>query len=631
MAGGRLHQAGSVVSRTDFSATTDRTFAHGGGEPRSQPSSQPRPPEHRLSLKEVLDELVADGLVDTADVERSGLNVKTDRGQLHPLVVIANKKLHQLHPPHQALSLELLTGWLAGKAGLPYLRIDPLKLDIAAVERLLPFVSYEYAARYQILPVAVNDDRVVFATAEPWLTEWQNVLRQILRRDIERVITNPLDINRYQLEFYGVSRSVRGAMKGTLEPVSGILNFEQLLELGRRGELSADERPIVQIVDWLLQYAFSQRASDIHMEPRREQGQIRFRIDGTLHSIYQLPPAVMSAVTSRIKILGRMDVAEKRRPQDGRIKTRTPAGREIELRLSTMPTAFGEKCVLRIFDPDTAAKDFAHLGFAPDEEAIWRSMIAQPHGIVLVTGPTGSGKTTTLYTTLRHLATPEVNVCTVEDPIEMIMPDLNQMQVQPTIDLSFAQGIRTLLRQDPDIIMVGEIRDLETAQMAVQAALTGHLVLSTLHTNDAASAITRLLDLGIPPYLIQNVLIGIMAQRLVRTLCPHCKEPGQIDDALWEALVHPLRLPKPEAISKPHGCLECRNTGYLGRVGLYELLAVTPELRRLFQAEIDEDALRCAAFEKGMRPLRVSAALQIAAGLTTFEEVMQILPPLDHP
>lgn len=631
MAGGRLHQAGPVVSRTDFSAATARTFAHGGGEPHSQPSSQPRPLEHRLSLKEVLDELVADGLVDTAEVERSGLSIKTDRGQLHPLVVIANKKLHQLHPPHQALSLELLTGWLAGKAGLPYLRIDPLKLDIAAVERLLPFVSYEYAARYQILPVAVNDDRVVFATAEPWLTEWQNVLRQILRRDIERVITNPLDINRYQLEFYGVSRSVRGAMKGALEPVSGILNFEQLLELGRRGELSADERPIVQIVDWLLQYAFSQRASDIHMEPRREQGQIRFRIDGALHSIYQLPPAVMSAVTSRIKILGRMDVAEKRRPQDGRIKTRTPAGREIELRLSTMPTAFGEKCVLRIFDPDTAAKDFAHLGFAPDEEAIWRSMIAQPHGIVLVTGPTGSGKTTTLYTTLRHLATPEVNVCTVEDPIEMIMPDLNQMQVQPTIDLSFAQGIRTLLRQDPDIIMVGEIRDLETAQMAVQAALTGHLVLSTLHTNDAVSAITRLLDLGIPPYLIQNVLIGIMAQRLVRTLCPHCKEPGQIDDALWEALVHPLRLPKPEAINKPHGCLECRNTGYLGRVGLYELLAVTPGLRRLFQAEINEDALRCAAFEKGIRPLRVSAALQIAAGLTTVEEVMQILPPLDHP
>ena len=612
-----------------FAPPTDRT-THRTADPQSHPSSRPRLPEHRLTLKEALDDLIADGLVDPAEVEQAGINAHTERSELHPLVIIANKQLRQRQPPHQVLSLEFLTEWLAGRVSLPYLRIDPLKLDIAAVERLLPFVSYEYAARYHILPVAADEQRVTFATTEPWLSEWQSVLRQTLRRDIARVIANPLDINRYQLEFYGVSRSVRGALKGMLEPASGILNFEQLIELGRRGELSADERPIVQIVDWLLQYAFSQRASDIHLEPRREQGQIRFRIDGVLHAIYQLPPAVMSAVTSRIKILGRMDVAEKRRPQDGRIKTRSPAGREIELRLSTMPTAFGEKCVLRIFDPDTTAKDFTQLGFAPEEEAIWRSMIAQPHGIVLVTGPTGSGKTTTLYTTLRHLAAPEVNVCTVEDPIEMIVPELNQMQVQPAIDLTFAQGIRTLLRQDPDIIMVGEIRDLETAQMAVQAALTGHLVLSTLHTNDAVSAITRLLDLGVPHYLIQNVLIGVMAQRLTRTLCPHCKGRDHMDNGLWEALVRPWPLPKPEVVGAPHGCPECRNTGYLGRVGLYELLRITPELRRLCQADVDEDALRQAAFQQGMRPLRISAALQIATGLTTFEEVAQSLPPLER-
>ena len=596
--------------------------------PRALPTARPRLPEHRLTVKEVLDELVADGWVDKDDAERALAGSRTERSELHPLVVIANKQLRRPQPLHQLLSLELLTEWLASKAGLPYLRIDPLKLDIAAVERLLPFVSYDYAARYQILPVAADAGRVVFATTEPYLNEWQDILRQTLRREIERVIANPLDINRYQMEFYGVSRSVRGALKGAIEPVSGILNFEQLLELGRRGELSADERPIVQIVDWLLQYAFAQRASDIHLEPRRDQGQIRFRIDGLLNAIYQLPPSVMSAVTSRFKILGRMDVAEKRRPQDGRIKTRTPAGREIELRLSTMPTAFGEKCVLRIFDPDTVTKNFGQLGFAPAEEAIWRAMIARPHGIVLVTGPTGSGKTTTLYTTLKHLATPEVNVCTVEDPIEMVVPELNQMQVQPTIDLTFAQGIRTLLRQDPDIIMVGEIRDLETAQMAVQAALTGHLVLSTLHTNDAASAITRLLDLGVPYYLIQNVLIGVMAQRLVRTLCPHCKSREPMDEALWTALIQPLPLPKPQAVGAVQGCPECRNTGYLGRVGLYELLTVTPELRRLFRADMDEDALRLAAFNQGMRPLRIGAALQIAAGLTTFEEVVQILPSL---
>ena len=598
-------------------------------ELRSRPS-QPRLPEHRLSLKEVLDELVADGLVAKTDGERVSAEARAERGELHPLVVIANKQLRQLQPPNLVLSLERLTEWLAGKVGLPYLRIDPLKLDIAAVERLLPFVSYEYATRYHLLPIAVDEQRVVFATTEPYLTEWREVLRQTLRKDIERVIANPLDISRYQLEFYGVSRSVRGALRGVLEPASGILNFEQLLELGRRGELSADERPIVQIVDWLLQYAFSQRASDIHLEPRREQGRIRFRIDGVLHAIYQLPPVVMNAVTSRIKILGRMDVAEKRRPQDGRIKTRTPAGREIELPLSTMPTAFGEKCVLRIFDPDTVTKNFSQLGFAPAEETAWRAMITRPHGIVLVTGPTGSGKTTTLYTTLKHLANPEVNVCTVEDPIEMVAPELNQMQVQPAIDLTFAQGIRTLLRQDPDIIMVGEIRDLEAAQMAVQAALTGHLVLSTLHTNDAASAVTRLLDLGVPYYLIQNVLIGVMAQRLVRTLCPHCKETGQIDGALWEALIRPWPLPKPVTIRAPCGCPECRNTGYLGRIGLYELLTVTPELRRLFRPNMDADELRRRASARGMRPLRVSAALQIAAGLTTFEEVIQILPPLDE-
>lgn len=609
-----------------FSSATPAT--HNVNTVISQPTAKPRQAEHRLTLKEVLDDLAADGLIAPASVGQALAEARVGRNQVHPLVVIANQQLRQLAPPHPLLSLEWLTEWLAAKAGLPYLRIDPLKLDITAVERLLPLISYEYASRYHILPVEVDAQRVVFATTEPWLTDWCTVLHQTLRRDIARVLANPLDVNRYLLEFYGISRSVRGAQRGLVEPVSGVLNFEQLLELGQRGELSADERPIVQIVDWLLQYAFSQRASDIHLEPRREQGQIRFRIDGVLNTIYQLPPAVMSAVTSRIKILGRMDVAEKRRPQDGRIKTRTPAGREVEMRLSTMPTAFGEKCVLRIFDPDTVTKTFGQLGFAPTEETAWRDMISRPHGIVLVTGPTGSGKTTTLYTTLKQLATSEVNICTVEDPIEMVTPELNQMQVQPAIDLTFAQGIRTLLRQDPDIIMVGEIRDLEAAEMAVQAALTGHLVLSTLHTNDAASAVTRLLDLGVPHYLIQNVLIGVMAQRLVRTLCPHCKEEGRIEADLWEALVQPWPLPKPALICAPRGCPECRNTGYLGRIGLYELLTVTAELRRWLRPGVETDILRQQAVEKGMRPLRVSAALQIAAGVSTFEEVANVLPPL---
>src|SRR5581483_8195750 len=365
---------------------------------------------------------------------------------------------------------------------------------------------------------------------------------------------------------------------------------------------------VVHIVDWLLQYAFEQRASDIHLEPRREAGMMRFRIDGVMHKVFELPPPVMTAVTSRIKILSRMDVAEKRRPQDGRIKTRATSGREVELRISSMPTAFGEKVVMRIFDPDIVAKDFSQLGFSVPEDALWRSMVERPHGIVLVTGPTGSGKTTTLYSTLKHLATPDINVCTVEDPIEMVSPEFNQMQVQPSIDLDFASGVRTLLRQDPDIIMIGEIRDLETAQMAVQAALTGHLVLSTLHTNDAPTAITRLLDLGAPHYLIQSTLTGVVAQRLVRTLCPHCKVEGAPDVDAWRALTHGWDLAPPQRVYVPTGCLECRNTGYLGRTGVYEMMTISPALRAMISPQLDLAAFNACALAEGMRPLRISAS-----------------------
>jgi type II secretory ATPase GspE/PulE/Tfp pilus assembly ATPase PilB-like protein len=357
---------------------------------------------------------------------------------------------------------------------------------------------------------------------------WLADLGHILRRDLQRVVCNPVDLNRYLVEFYGVQRSIQKAKDAKLDTSDGrgILNFEQLLELGKSGDIGADDRHVVHIVDWLLQYAFEQRASDIHLEPRRDTSPIRFRIDGIMHKVFELPTPVMMAVTARVKILGRMDLAEKRRPQDGRIKTRSSEGREVELRLSTMPTAFGEKVVLRIFDPDIVVKEFRQLGFSGEEETIWRALVERPHGIVLVTGPTGSGKTTTLYSTLKHLATPDINVCTVEDPIEMVSPELNQMQVQSAIDLDFATGVRTLLRQDPDIIMIGEIRDLQTAQMAIQASLTGHLVLSTLHTNDAPSAITRLLDLGAPHYLIQSTLAGVVAQRLIRTLCPALQGRG---------------------------------------------------------------------------------------------------------
>jgi general secretion pathway protein E len=449
----------------------------------------------------------------------------------------------------------------------------------------------------------------------------------MLRKEIKRVVANPIDITSYIVEFYNLARSVKSATAQDKGAGSEIANFEQLVQLGRAGKLDANDQHIVHICDWLLQYAFEQRASDIHIEPRREAGNVRFRIDGVMHQVYQIPTPVMAAMVSRIKVLGRMDVVERRRPQDGRVKTKTPDGGEVELRLSTMPTAFGEKLVMRIFDPEVLVRDFGELGFSEEDERRWNTMVSLPHGIILVTGPTGSGKTTTLYSTLKQLATPKVNVCTVEDPIEMVEPMFNQMQVVHSIELNFAAGIRTLLRQDPDIIMVGEIRDLETAEMAVQAALTGHLVLSTLHTNDAPSAVTRLLDLGVPYYLLNSTLIGVMAQRLIRTLCTHCKEAGEITDEAWEMMVAPWKANKPAQVYYAKGCLECRMTGYMGRVGLYEMLTMSSELRRCVTTETDLENLAAQAFKEGMKPLRISGAAKVAAGLTTLDEVFKVAPP----
>lgn len=587
---------------------------------------------HKLVLAQVVGALIADGYLSAADGERVLLDARSAQGRLdlHPLVVIANLKPRDAREAGKTLTLELLTEWLAEQCQLPYFKIDPMKINMAEVTDV---IGQAYAQRYRILPVAVSPDQVVFATSEPFVDNWRADLTHILRKDVQCVVANPLDVSRYLMEFYGVTRSVRkakDAKDGNRDSNSKIINFEQLLELGKIASLGADDQHVVQIVDWLLQYAFEQRASDIHLEPRREMSVVRFRIDGVMHKTYELPTPVMVAVTSRIKVLGRMDLAEKRRPQDGRLKARSPSGREVEMRLSTMPTAFGEKVVMRIFDPDIVVKQFSQLGFSEREGRLWEEMIAVPNGIVLVTGPTGSGKTTTLYSTLKRLATPEINVCTVEDPIEMVAPEFNQMQVQHQIDLGFAEGVRTLLRQDPDIIMVGEIRDLETAQMAIQAALTGHLVLSTLHTNDAASAIQRLMDLGVPYYLLQGTIVGIMAQRLVRTLCPHCKRmDGKVDETKWKALVHPWRADLPAHVGVPVGCLECRKTGFLGRTGIYEMFRVTPALRHMIHPTVELAKFTEVALKEGMRPLRLSAAMHVARGVTTIEEVLGVLPVVD--
>ena len=525
------------------------------------------------------------------------------------------------------MDVEELTQHLARRAGLEYLRIDPLKVDAGKVSDTM---SASYAERHKVLPVQVTPAEVVVATSEPFIDDWVAEVERQSRRTVRRVVANPAEIKRYTGEFFALARSVRAAIKSGSG--AGTTSFEQLVELGKSGkQLDANDQGVIQVVDWLWQYAFDQRASDIHLEPRRDQGVIRFRIDGVRHPVYQVPPGVMNAITARVKLLGRMDVVEKRRPQDGRIKTRNPGGDEIEMRLSTLPTAFGEKLVMRIFDPDTAVKDLAALGFSPHDAARWEQLVQRPHGIILVTGPTGSGKTTTLYSTLRRVATEEVNVSTIEDPIERIDPALNQTQVQPQLEFSFAEGVRALMRQDPDIIMIGEIRDLETAEMAVQAALTGHLVFSTLHTNDAPSALTRLMELGVPAYLLNATILGVLAQRLVRTLCPACKQPDErgTTELLAEAI-------KPWKINsgnyrpyKPVGCVDCRMTGFRGRMGIYELLTVSEAFKGVIQHDVGPSPLRKQAIADGMRPLRLAGAMRAAEGLTTLEEVIAATPPLE--
>jgi len=579
--------------------------------------------DRRLRLDDILKLMAADGLVPRAEAER--LARTRTRQYDHPLGLVAAQHWKSAKAPHQAMTLDWLVEWLAAKLGVPCMHIDPLKIDLAAVTQTM---SNAYAERFRILPVAVTPTRLTVATGEPFVKSWAKELGAILKLDVELVFANPDDIKRYLGEFYNLARSMKKASAAQPGQASLARNFEQLVELGKRGTLDANDSHVVHITDWLWQYAFEQRASDIHIEPRRDVGQVRFRIDGVLHQVYAIPTPVLLAMTSRIKLLARMEIVEKRRPQDGRIKTVAPDGQEVELRIATMPTAFGEKIVMRIFTPEVLVRDFTDLGFTADDRARWEQMVREPHGIILVTGPTGSGKTTTLYSTLRQLATPEVNVCTVEDPIEMIEPALNQMQVQTSIGVDFASGVRTLLRQDPDIIMVGEIRDRDTAEMAVQAALTGHLVFSTLHTNDAPTAVTRLLDLGVPAYLINSTLLGVMAQRLVRTLCPHCRSAGEPpEEDVWRMLTSPWRSERPATgWMDPVGCVECRMTGYLGRIGLYEIMLMTPSIRKLVDEHADDVRVREQACRDGMRPLRVSGASKVAAGLTTAEEVMKVAP-----
>jgi general secretion pathway protein E len=547
-----------------------------------------------------------------------------NRGRMHldeevsAIEVAAALNFEMPGAPGRILTEDIITEAVAKFAGLPFKKIDPLKLNPEVTTQIL---SRAFARRTVSVPVERDDDKLTLAVADPFNLE---VIENIERMGykVTRVVSPKTDILKIITEFYGFRSSVTAAAKEISSDVD-LGNLEQFVKMKAVSEIEATDKHIVNAVEYLFRYAFDQRASDIHVEPKRDTSEVRFRIDGMLHTIHKIPKAVHPAFVSRVKMLSRMDIAEKRRPQDGRIKTEYK-GREVELRISTMPTAFGEKIVVRIFDPDILLQALEEIGFAPREYELFRSFIARPHGIVLVTGPTGSGKTTTLYSALKTVATPEVNVVTIEDPIEMVHDAFNQVSVQPHIGITFASTLRTILRQDPDIIMVGEIRDLETAENAVQAALTGHLVFSTLHTNDAASSMTRLLDLGMAPYLVSSTVIGVMAQRLVRKICKQCEKTYELLPEEGEAVGLASEKGRKVVVKYGEGCSQCRGTGYLGRTGIFEVMEMNEKLRSIVNAKGDAELIRKAAIADGMVTLRESAVRKMLNGDTTFDEVIRV-------
>ena len=533
-----------------------------------------------------------------------------------PAEVIASLNIPLLSDGKKLVTEDMVTEVLASAVGLPYVKIDPLKLDLDIVTSRIP---RPFAQKHIVVPIAEKDRVVTLAVADPFNLEAVESLRATRKMKVSLVLSSKSDILKIVREFYGFRYSV-GAAEKEFGTSSELGNLEQYVRLKGAVELEATDQHIINAVEYLLHYAYEQRASDIHIEPKREQSLVRLRIDGVLHYIHTVPRAVHPSIVSRIKMLSRMDIAEKRKPQDGRIKTAF-RDRDIELRVSTLPTAFGEKVVIRIFDPEVLFQDLPGLGFSAGDLETFNSFLKRTYGVVLVTGPTGSGKTTTLYSALKTLSSPEVNIVTIEDPIEMVVEEFNQVGVQPQIGVDFAGCLRTILRQDPDIIMVGEIRDRETAENAVQAALTGHLVFSTLHTNDAPSSITRMMDLGVPPFLINSTVVGIVAQRLLRKICPQCRKPR----LLTAEEIEYLRIrPKEYRVHFGEGCTECRGTGYKGRTAVFEILNFTDSIRSMISKTPDIPAIEKAARAEGMTPLREAAIKKMLQGMTTYEEVVSV-------
>jgi general secretion pathway protein E len=582
----------------------------------------------------VLRALAARGAFTTAQVDelRSGYQSRlsevrsrlrtrdSETPYVSPLELIASFKFPSTNPRREYMNDVEICQLFSEAAAIPFSRIDPLKLD---AKKLCSIVSKPFARKHLLVPIKLDENRLIVAMVNPLDRVAIQSLEDVTGFSIQPVLGLRVEILKTINEIFAFEHSLQKAEMA--RAVSDDLgNLEQLVDIMTEDELDASDQHIVKAVDLLLQYAFEQRASDIHIEPKREKSVVRLRIDGRLHDTHSIPKQVYPSFLSRIKIMARMDIAEKRKPQDGRIKT-VFKDAEIELRVSTIPVAFGEKLVIRIFDPELLVQNLTTLGFFPEQQTVFERMIERPYGIILVTGPTGSGKTTTLYSALQYLSTPEVNITTIEDPIEMVHEPFNQIGVQEQAGVSFSAALRSILRQDPDIIMVGEIRDEETAQYAVQAALTGHLVFSTLHTNNAAGAVTRMADLAIEPYLIASTLIGVVAQRLVRLICPNCDEAGDISDD------ERFLIGVPEGsdltrIRKGAGCEKCRKTGYRGRTAVYEMLEVSDRARTVIRDAADEEHVTRLAREAGMEALLTSAVRKLLAGQTTTEEILRVIP-----
>jgi len=565
--------------------------------------------------------------VERARLLRSrGAGPKLKPGEdVHPAEVLTFMGLSINGDPRYPLGERLIMQTLAKTLNYPFVDLDPLKIDAKLAPQLL---SRPFARGHTALVIAADDRNVTVAVANPLDVGLVDDLTNIVRRNPRLVIATPSEIQRLITDFYGF----RSAVAAAEVQVSGgvdIGNLEQFVTLTRVQEIEASDAHIISAVEYILHYALDQRASDVHIEPRRDQSAVRMRIDGVLHTVHQLPKAVHGAVVSRIKTLARLDIAEKRRAQDGRIKT-ARGDREVELRVSTIPTAFGEKLVLRVFDPEAVLRGLSELGMFDAQLGVAEKFFSRPNGLILVTGPTGSGKTSTLYATLRAIATPEINIVTIEDPIELVVEAFNQIAVQPKIGLDFAEALRHVLRQDPDVIMVGEVRDAETANVTLQSALTGHLVLATLHTNDSGGAITRLLELGVDPFILASTLVGVIAQRLVRLVCPACRVETFLSADQMQLIG--LDMQELEAqgenpqlmVSLGEGCVKCRQTGLVGRTGVFEVLPIDDKLRKLIISRASARDIMKQARNDGLMTLREAAIKKLAKGETCFDEVLRV-------